>query len=80
MCVVCRNKFPKEKLVKIVKNADGIKFDKECKVNGRGLYICRAEKCIKDAIKRRAVNKAFRCVCPDEIYKELENFDEFNEV
>ena len=80
MCIVCRNKLPKERIVKIVNTADELRFDKDCKLNGRGVYICKNEKCINEAIKRQALNRALKMKCPDEIYKELENFNEFDEI
>ena len=70
-CVLCRKKCEKEKLIRIVKGADGISLDKTQKANGRGAYICEA--CLKDAnlLKKRVLDRAFRQKVSEEIYNEL---------
>lgn len=78
MCAVCRTKGPKDSFIKVVKTADGIMIDKTGGINGRSMYICKSKVCIDDAIKRRAVNRAFKCECHAGVYEELGKIDEFN--
>lgn len=67
-CILCRNKFTKNMLMRIVKNIDGISIDETHKKEGRGAYICR--ECIKseDLMKKRVLDRAFRQKVPDEVY------------
>ena len=70
-CILCREKFAKNMLIRIVKNSDGISIDETHKKNGRGAYICC--KCIKsdDLMKRRVLDRAFREKVSDEVYGKL---------
>lgn len=69
-CVVCRNQCEKSALLRIVKGKDGNVFvDASGKADGRGAYVCKD--CIKDAVKRRSLNKAFKMQIPQDVYDEL---------
>ena len=51
-CVACRKKNDKTELIRFVKTPDGhITPDIRCRMNGRGAYVCRDEKCIEKALK-----------------------------
>ena len=78
MCIVCRTKGQKQSFIKIVKTADGVMLDKDYKINGRGVYICKNKKCIDEAIKRHALNRAFKKEISAEIYEELGKINEFD--
>ena len=67
-CILCREKFSKNMLIRIVKNESGISIDETHKKEGRGAYICR--ECIKsdDLLKRRVLDRAFRERVADEVY------------
>ncbi|MCI6542244.1 MAG: YlxR family protein [Firmicutes bacterium] len=71
MCTVCREMKPKESLTRIVKTNSGeIFIDPTKKADGRGAYIC--DNCCTDKLKKiKPLNKAFKCVVPDEIYDKL---------
>lgn len=71
MCMVCREMKNKEKLIRVVKNKSGEIFvDKTKKADGRGAYIC--ENCCTEKLKKlKSLNKAFKCVVPDEIYDKI---------
>ncbi len=72
MCVVCRERKDKNQLLRIVKQ-DGGKFsiDKDGKMQGRGAYICKTSECIKNAQKRRSLERSFKCSIDAEVYEEL---------
>ena len=73
-CIVCRKKGPKENFIKIVKNKNGeVSIEKQKKLDGRGAYICKNEKCFADAKKKRALNRVFKMQISDEIYEEIAN-------
>lgn len=74
-CAVCRNKSPKNELIKIVRFGDEIKIDLDQKINGRSMYICKNSCCIEKAIKHKAINRAFKREIADELYKELKSIE-----
>ena len=71
MCMVCREMKNKENLIRVVKNKSWeIFIDKTKKADGRGAYIC--ENCCTEKLKKlKSLNKAFKCVVPDEIYDKI---------
>lgn len=80
MCIGCRERKPKEDLVRIVKNAKGeISIDKKGKADGRGAYICLSSNCFNIVRKKRGLERSFRCKIDDKVYscleKELEEFE-----
>ena len=72
MCIVCRGRSDKKEFVRVVKNKDGEVFlDKTKKANGRGAYVCKSKECFEKLKKTRALNRAFKCDIPLEIYEKL---------
>ena len=72
MCAVCRNRYEKDKLLRIVKFRNGeIKIDIGGKMQGRGMYICKNSECLFQAEKRRVIERAFSGRTEPCIYKEL---------
>ena len=72
MCIVCRDRSDKKELVRVVRNKNGeIFLDKTGKANGRGAYVCKAKGCFDKLKKTRALNRAFKCEIPLEIYEKL---------
>jgi len=78
MCCVCRQRKAKSELIKVVKrrgvgDAALYKFSIVSGYEeGRGAYICNDKNCIDIAIKKRALNRSFKCEVDKEIYLELE--------
>lgn len=72
MCCVCRQHLPKKDLVRVVKNKNNeIFIDQSFKAQGRGAYVCKSEECLNKLIKTRALNRAFKCEVPIDIYKNI---------
>ena len=72
MCIVCRDRSDKKELVRVVGNKNGEVFlDKTGKANGRGAYVCKSKDCFDKLKKTRALNRAFKCEIPLEIYEKL---------
>ncbi|KDR95205.1 hypothetical protein SAMN02745945_00424 [Peptoclostridium litorale DSM 5388] len=70
-CVSCQERSDKKTLVRIVKTKEGEVFlDPSGKANGRGAYICSLE-CLEDAIKKKALSRAFGIEISDETYEKL---------
>jgi predicted RNA-binding protein YlxR (DUF448 family) len=71
-CAACREHFEKRQLLRIVRKPDGeIVADEKGKVPGRGVYICKNEKCLEKAIKTNAFARALGAPLPAETAEEL---------
>ena len=71
-CVGCRNSFDKKDLIRIVKSPEGtISLDITGKKNGRGAYICKNEKCLENAFKKKQLDYAFKDKVEAETYEIL---------
>jgi len=67
-CVACRSSDYKEKLLRVVRSATGeIDVDPTGKKPGRGAYICRSEKCLTAAVKKKGFERGLRTVVPAEL-------------
>jgi len=73
MCVSCREKRPKQELLRVVHCPDGtITVDLTGKKPGRGAYICRDVECLKRSRRQRQLERAFSCAISPETYDALE--------
>ena len=71
-CIVCGENKDKNDLIRIVKNKEeGIILDPTGKKNGRGAYICKEEKCINEAKKKRKLERVFKTEISDDLYEEI---------
>ena len=60
-CLGCREMFPKRELIRVVRSPEGeITLDFKGKAPGRGAYLCGRPDCLKQARKRRAIERAVR--------------------
>ncbi len=66
MCIVCRQRFDKRVLTRLVHNGDGIYVDHSGKMSGRGAYICGNQNCWERAMTSDILSKALRTVLTDE--------------
>ena len=72
-CLVTREKFPKEQLLRVVKTKDDtIIFDPTGKMNGRGAYIKKDIDVIKKAQQKKIISRHFDTNIPTEFYMLLE--------
>lgn len=73
MCIACREMKDKRSLLRIVKNKEGKIFvDLTGKASGRGAYICKDIKCIEKLKKQKILNKIFKMMVDETVYKEIE--------
>lgn len=73
MCIACREMKDKRSLLRIVKNKEGKIFvDLTGKANGRGAYICKDIKCLEKVKKQKILNKIFKMMVDETVYKEIE--------
>lgn len=75
MCCVCRQKKPKDDLIRFTFNDGKIYLNQGKQIYfGRSAYICRCQECINTALKKRSLNRAFRRDVGTQIYEELTKF------
>ncbi len=65
-CVICRQKFDKRHLMRLVRTKDGVFLDTSGKRDGRGAYLCDNTECRNRAVSTDILNKALRTVLNDE--------------
>lgn len=76
MCAVCRKRRPKQELLRITKSAKGVlRIDHSGKLPGRGMYICRDSECLKNAEKRRVIERNLK-TAGGGIYGEIKMYGE----
>lgn len=72
MCVVTRERFPKQDLIRVVVNKDGIvTVDETGKLNGKGAYIKKDIDVLNKAISTKVLDRTLDVTISDDIYNEL---------
>ena len=73
MCVVTRERFPKQELIRVVVNKEGIvTVDVTGKANGKGAYIKKDIDVLKKAKTTKVLDRTLNVTISDDIYNELE--------
>ncbi|HHS13009.1 MAG TPA: DUF448 domain-containing protein [bacterium] len=71
-CVACRQKFPKETLIRIVRSLSGeTSIDTKQRLPGRGFYSCRNSNCLEKVRKRRILDHVTGKPIPESLYLEM---------
>ena len=71
MCVVTREKWPKQDLIRVVNTSEGIIVDPSGKVNGHGAYLKKDLEVFEKAKKTKILNKVLGTEVPDSLFDEL---------
>ena len=72
MCVVTRERFPKQELIRVVVNKDGVvTVDETGKLNGKGAYIKRDIDVLNKAISNKILDRTLGVTISDDIYNGL---------
>lgn len=69
--MVCMEGAPKNELLRIVKSEDGVVFDKTGKMNGRGAYVMKDEKCLLSPKLRDKLQSALKINIKNEDFEVL---------
>ena len=73
MCVVTRERFPKQELIRVVVNKEGIvTVDVTGKANGKGAYVKKDIDVLKKAKTTKVLDRTLNVTISDDIYNELE--------
>lgn len=70
-CIVTKEKYPKNELLRIVKFEDTVTVDITGKKNGKGCYVKKDPKVIEKARKTKAIDRALEVQVQEEIYDEI---------
>ncbi|MFH5881181.1 RNase P modulator RnpM [Liberiplasma polymorphum] len=71
-CVVTNERFPKQELIRIVKNNENQVFiDLTGKQNGRGAYLKKSKSVILKAQKTKKLDRHLEVTIDESIYEEL---------
>ena len=74
MCVVTHERFPKQELIRVVKDKyDNVFVDITGKQNGKGAYIKKDLSVLKKAKESKILDRVLEITISDDIYNELEN-------
>jgi predicted RNA-binding protein YlxR (DUF448 family) len=72
-CVGCGEMKSKKELLRVIKTPeDEIVLDTTGRKNGRGAYICASMECLKNAQKKRGLERSLKVSIPEEVYESLE--------
>ncbi len=72
-CVGCNEMMEKASMIRVAKDTlGGFIIDEAQNVQSRGAYICKKKECLQKAIKRRALERSFKCKISDDFYNDLE--------
>lgn len=72
MCVVTRERYPKQELIRVVVNKEGIvNVDETGKMNGKGAYIKKDMDVLEKAKSNKILDKTLDVDITEDIYDEL---------
>ena len=72
MCVVTRERYPKQELIRVVVNKEGIvNVDENGKMNGKGAYIKKDMDVLEKAKSNKILDKTLDVDITEDIYDEL---------
>lgn len=72
-CVGCAEMKSKKDLIRVIKTPEEeIVLDTTGRKNGRGAYICASMECLKNAQKRKGLERSLKVAIPTEVYESLE--------
>lgn len=60
MCQVCRNKFDKNDLIRIVLDENRLFIDDNKSRKGKGCYICKNHNCLDMILKKKVFNRVYK--------------------
>lgn len=71
-CVITKERFPKNELVRVVRTPDGeVKVDITGKMNGHGAYLKKDLEVFEKAKKGNVLGRHLEVEIPDSIFEEL---------
>ena len=76
-CVVTREQFPKNELLRVVRDNEGnVTVDETGKANGRGAYLKKDLEVLEKAIKSKVLEKHLECEIEESLYDKIKEIIE----
>ena len=76
-CVVTREQFPKNELLRVVRDNEGnVTVDETGKANGRGTYLKKDIEVLEKAKKTKVLEKHLECKIEDSVYDKIKEIIE----
>lgn len=73
-CVVTREKYPKQELIRVVRTPENtIVIDETGKTNGRGAYLKKDRDVIEKAKQNKILNRVLEVEVPESIFEQLKD-------
>jgi predicted RNA-binding protein YlxR (DUF448 family) len=63
---------PKNELVRLIRDGGEIKIDTTGKVQTRGVYMCRSGECVRLGMKKKSLERSFKCAVDKSVYENIE--------
>ena len=77
-CIACKEIKHQTDMLRVAKINNNFLLDNSFKLGGRGAYICKDNKCISLAIKKRMLNRGFKMNIDSSIYEVLGEYEQNN--
>ena len=72
-CVGCCEMKSKKELIRVIKTPEEeIVLDVTGRKNGRGAYICASMECLKNAQRKKGLERSLKVAIPENVYDSLE--------
>ena len=76
-CVVTREQFPKNELLRVVRDNEGnVTVDETGKANGRGAYLKKDLEVLEKAKKSKVLEKHLECEIEESVYDKIKEIIE----
>ena len=76
-CVVTREQFPKNELLRVVRDNNGnVTVDETGKANGRGAYLKKDIEVLEKAKKTKVLEKHLECEIEENVYDKIKEIIE----
>jgi len=72
-CCACKSYKSKDELLRITKNSETneAEINKNNKLNGRSVYVCKNEECVSNALKKRKIESSLKVILKDSLKEML---------
>lgn len=72
-CMGCGTRRPKQELIRVLRTPEGaVELDLKGRKSGRGAYLCHNINCLRQARKKRRLERVLELPIPEEVYDRLE--------
>ncbi len=72
-CIVTKERYPKQELLRIVKYEGVVSVDVTGKKNGKGCYIKKDKDVLAKAKKTKIIDRTLDCEIDEALYEEIES-------